>query len=119
MHPPKPLRHPENFDPTERPVPVEGGADPAKPMIRAFDQKLGGGRHEDQWNRTPNVTGTGAIHVRSFHCKLAEESLRYLDTQINEWLDEHPQYEVKFVTTSVGDWTGKTKEQNLVIQVWV
>lgn len=87
--------------------------------IRAFEQKLVSGRHEDSWNRTPNVTGTGAIHVKSFHAKLTGESLEFLDKQINEWLDAHPQYEVKFVTSSVGDWTGKLKEPNLIVQVWV
>lgn len=87
--------------------------------IRAFEQSLLTSRHEDQWQRSPNVTGTGAIHVKSFHCKLTEESLHYMDQQINEWLDAHPQYEVKFVTTAVGEWTGKTKEPNLIVQVWV
>src|SRR5690242_14738815 len=100
------------------------GAQPASPgdappRIRAFDQKMiSSGRHEDSWTRSPNVTGTGAIHVKSFHCKLTGESLEFLDKQINEWLDAHPQYEVKFVTSSVGDWTGKLKEPNLIVQVW-
>ncbi|MBO6738671.1 MAG: hypothetical protein JJ916_02310 [Phycisphaerales bacterium] len=87
--------------------------------IRTFEQKLGGGKHEDNWNRTPNATGTGAIHVKSFHCKLTGDSLDFLDQQINEWLDAHPQYEVKFVTTSIGTWTGKLKEPNLIVNVWV
>jgi len=65
------------------------------------------------------VTGTGAIHVKSFHCKLTDESLHYVDQQINEWLDEHPEYEVKFVSSSVGTFTGKSKEPNLILQVWV
>lgn len=117
------------FDPEdEDPIPVEGLVDPAPvvrrdpqaPKIRAFEQKLiAGTRHEEKWARTPNLTGTGAIHVRSFHCKLTEESLAYLDQQINEWLDAHPQYEVKLVTTAVGEWTGKTREPNLIVQVWV
>ncbi|MDX2016375.1 MAG: hypothetical protein SFY95_01890 [Planctomycetota bacterium] len=85
------------------------------------EQRLGAnvGRHEDAWKRKPNTTGTGAIHVKSFHCKLNSESLDYLDRQINEWLDAHPQYEVKFVTTSIGEWQGKIKEPNLIMQVWV
>lgn len=95
------------------------GAGAASTKIRAFDQKLMSGRHEDAWQRSPNVTGMGAIHVKSFHCKLTEEALHYLDQQINEWLDAHPQYEVKFVTTSVGEWTGKMKEPNMIVQVWV
>jgi hypothetical protein len=106
----------------DEPIPVsppKSTAAPSKPKIQAFAQQLTGKRHEDQWQRTPNVTGTGAIHLRSFHCKLNSGSLEMLDQQINEWLDEHPQYEVKFVTTSIGDWTGKTREPNLVVQVWV
>src|SRR6185295_7287014 len=95
-------------------------ADPdAPPKIRAFEQKLTGGKHEDSWTRSPNVTGTGAIHVKSFHCKLTGESLEFLDKQVNEWLDAHPQYEVKLVTSTVGEWMGKLKEPNIILQVWV
>lgn len=123
----EPLRHPDQFDdPTTSSVPVEGmglapdkpKTDSGSPKIHGFEQRLGA-RHEDTWSRTPNVTGTGAIHVKSFHCKLADESLHYVDQQINEWLDTHPQYEVKFVTTAVGEWIGKTREANLIVQVWV
>lgn len=90
------------------------------PKIRAMDQKLAGGtKHEDNWLRSPNVTGTGAIHCKSFHCKLTGDALENLDRQINEWLDSHPQYEVKFVQTCVGEWLGKLKEPNLIVQVWV
>ncbi|MEL7474539.1 MAG: hypothetical protein AAGK04_14580 [Planctomycetota bacterium] len=101
------------------PAPSGESAPAASSNIRVFDQGLSGKKHEDEWARTPNATGTGAIHVRSFHCKLTGESLSYLDQQINEWLDAHPQYEVKFVTTGLGEWVGKTKEQHLVVQVWV
>ncbi len=104
--------------PVARP-PGAPGTDVGSPKIRALDQKLGGVRHEDNWARSPNVTGTGAVHVRSFHCKLTGDALENLDRQINEWLDAHPQYEVKFVNTSIGDWTGKLKEPNLIVQVWV
>ncbi|HMN95548.1 MAG TPA: hypothetical protein PKC43_04920 [Phycisphaerales bacterium] len=85
-------------------------------IIRAIGESR---RHEESWDRTPNTTGTGAIHVRTFHCKLTDEALIYLDQQINEWLDAHPQYEVKFSTTSVGEFTGKLKEPHLIVQVWV
>lgn len=90
-----------------------------RPKIRSFEQKLATGRHEDTWDRSPNVTGTGAIHVKSFHSRLTGDSLEFLDQQINEWLDKHPQYEVKLVTTAVGTWSGKLKEPNLVVNVWV
>lgn len=90
-----------------------------KPQIRFSGGSLGGAALETKWKRKPNVTGSGATHVRSFHCRLAEESMENLDRQINEWLDAHPEYEVKFVSTAVGDWTGKLKEPQLIVQVWV
>lgn len=90
-----------------------------KPKITTFEQRLSAKRHEDQWERSPNATGTGAIHVKSFHCRLTGDSLEFLDRQINEWLDAHPQYEVKMVTSSMGTWSGKLKEPNLIVNVWV
>ena len=94
--------------------------EPPKPKIQAFQQALGGKRHEDSWNRTPNTPGTGAIHLRSFHCRLSDDALTFLDQQVNEWLDAHPQYEVKSVNTAVGDFQGKMgKEPHLILNIWV
>ncbi len=118
-----PLSAPDAMSPggsPSTPRPTDLPPEPPPPKIRSFESKLGGRRHEDQWSRTPNSPGTGAIHVKTFHAKLNEDSMGYLDQQINEWLDAHPQYEVKFVTTSVGAWAGKLgTEQHLVLQVWV
>lgn len=76
--------------------------------------------HEDRWDRTPNVNGTGAIHCKVFHCKLREDALDFLEQQINEWLDKHPEYEVKQVTSSVGELKTKTmSEPAMFITVWV
>lgn len=103
----------------DAPLPV---AEPEGPTvgpgrrITAFERD---NRHEDAWNRTPNTTGAGAIHVKTFHAKLTDDALRYMDQSINEWLDAHPQYEVKFVNSTVGILTGKSKEPHLICQVWV
>ncbi len=84
--------------------------------IRTFERQ---GGHEAEWNREPNVTGAGAIHVRTFHSKLNSDSLAFMDQTINEWLDAHPEYEVKFVTSTIGEFTGKIREPALICQVWV
>ena len=100
--------------------PVEDGdssSDAPKRTIQTFGSKQM--RHEDNWNRSPNVTGQGAIHVRTFVSKLRLDAIEYLDNQINEWLDEHPQYEVKFVTQSIGKLIGKNTEDALFVSVWV
>lgn len=88
----------------------------APTQIKSFGSKQ---RHEESWSRTPNVTGQGAIHVKTFHAKLREDALAFLDQQINEWLDSHPEYEVKFVTTTVGELKGKLIEPALFVNVWV
>ncbi len=101
-----------------RPLPVaeSNAAAGASGKITAFGKAK---RHEDCWSRTPNTTGNGAIHVKTFHCKLTEDALSYMDQAINEWLDAHPQYEVKFVSSTIGVMTGKLKEPALYCQVWV
>ncbi|MFZ4576684.1 MAG: hypothetical protein ACOYN0_20065 [Phycisphaerales bacterium] len=94
--------------------------EPAPPKIQSFSQGLAGFRKgEETWKRPANNTGTGAVHVKTFHGKLNEESLAFLDQQINEWLEAHPQYDVKFVNSTVGEWQGKTKEPQLVVQLWL
>lgn len=93
-----------------------------RPKIQHINQALMGNvntRHTDNWKRKTNLTGNGATHVRSFHCRLAPESLAAMDDQINQWLDAHPDYEVKFVSTNVGDWQGKLKEPALIVSLWV
>jgi hypothetical protein len=107
---------PASFEPDPVPVVEHTGPLTGAKKITAFGKET---LHEQEWNRTPNVTGTGAIHVRTFHSKLTDDALVYMDRCINEWLDAHPQYEVKFVTTSIGTLTGKLKEPHLVCQVWV
>lgn len=94
--------------------------EPAPSKIQAFESKMGVKRHEDAWTRSPNLTKTGAIHVRTFHCKMSDDALGFLDQQINEFLDAHPQYEVKFSTVCVGEFQGKMgREVHMIVQVWV
>jgi hypothetical protein len=115
--PPKFGQEPPPSSGLDDPLPVAETKGPViSKKIRAIERDR---RHEDKWARTPNTTGTGAIHVKSFHCKLTDDALAYMDQTINEWLDAHPQYEVKFVNSTVGVLTGKLKEPNLVCQVWV
>lgn len=100
--------------------PDSPGAEAPAPKIQAFQQTLGSRKVEDNWKRTPTANGTGAMHMKSFHCKLSDDALGFIDQQINEWLDAHPNYEVKLVSTNVGEWSGKLgKESHLVVQVWV
>ena len=63
------------------------------------------------------VTGHGACRVRSFHGRLSDEGLVYMDDKINEWLDNHPEVEIKMVTTSIGQYEGKIRGGNILLSV--
>jgi hypothetical protein len=109
-------------DPTAKdaePLPVATGVGQVAAASKKITPLGKEKRHEEQWSRTPNTTGSGAIHVRTFHAKITEDALTYMDQVINEWLDAHPQYEVKFVSSTVGIMSGKLKEPALLCQVWV
>jgi hypothetical protein len=118
------------LDPDElTPIDIDGddvGGDDASAgsMSDSVSTKIHGfsvGRvpHEQNWGRPTNQTGTGATHVRTFYSKLRADAIDHMDLQVNQWLDKHPEYEVKFVTTTVGKLYGKTLEDALFMNVWV
>jgi len=109
----------QEIDPTPDPIVIKQ-TQPASPVgsskIRAFGSSQ---RQQYQWRRTPNTTGQGATHVRTFISKLRPGAIDLLDQQVNQWLDEHPDYEVKLVTTTIGELSDKVKEPALFMNVWV
>jgi hypothetical protein len=88
----------------------------ASHKIKAFGPETVRQTHEHK--RKPIANGTGASHVRSFHGKYSDQGLEYLDNAINDWLDAHPEAEVKFVTSTVGVFEGKIREPALVLNLW-
>ncbi len=86
--------------------------------IKAFGVETSAARHHTEWKRKVNANGTGATRVRSFHGKYSDTGLEYLDNAINDWLDSHPEAEIKFVTSTVGVFEGKIREPALVLNLW-
>ena len=95
----------------------EGEASHSENKIKAIGLS-GASLRKEQYKRAPNMTGSGSCRVRTFHGKLSSQGLEYMDNQINEWLDGHPQVEVKFVTSSVGVFEGKMREPALILNLW-
>jgi hypothetical protein len=71
-----------------------------------------------RYTRPLNKTGAGATRCRTFHAKLSDEAVAHMDRLINEWCEQHPDVEVKFSTSTVGMWTGKHSEPNLIVTVF-
>ena len=107
----------ENLTPLDLDLGEETASAGGDKSIRAIG--AGAGIAKSQWKRQPNKTGAGATHVKTFFCKLRADAIEFMDEQMNQWLDQHPEVEVKFVTTSVGAMVGKTTEPALFINLWV
>jgi hypothetical protein len=106
--------------PTVIDEPIELEADdlaaPTKSKIVAFGDHATHAAHD--WKRSSHKNQTGAVRVRSFHCRLSEQGLEYMDNAINEWLDHHPDIEIKFTSSVVGLFDGKIKEPALILNLW-
>jgi len=80
----------------------------------------GGDKHTyTRFKREAHSSVVGATRVRSFHGRLSDDGLAYNDDKINEWLDNHPEVEIKHVNCIVGPLEGKvTGEQGLIVVIW-
>ena len=86
-------------------------------QIKAFgsaDHK----RKERRWSRVPLINGNGACRVRIFHSRLSENAMEYMEDNVNEWLDENPDVEIKFSNSTVGVVEGKKSESHIIVTVW-
>ena len=70
------------------------------------------------FKRKPHLGGQGACRVKTFHGKCSDQGMEYLDDAINAFLDEHPDIEVKHVTSNVAMFDGKFKDFALIVNVW-
>ena len=112
--------------PPPPPKPVAAGGIPAPRAAAAAEapapKKITFGaenmHRKHTWKRTPHLGGQGACRVRTFHGKLSDQGLEYLDDAINVFLDDHPEIEVKFVQSNVGMFDGKFKDFALIVNVW-
>lgn len=95
-------------------------ADAPKSKIHGITGTTGLSGHlaQQTFKRGLHSNQTGAVRMRTFHCRLSEQGVEYLDQAINGWLDQHPEIEVKFTTSVIGMWDGKLKEPALIINVW-
>lgn len=79
----------------------------------------GGDKHNyTKFKRGVHADGTGACRLRSFHGRLSDEGLAFMDDKINEWLDTHPEIEIKIVNTVIGPIEGKHGEQAMFVTLW-
>lgn len=69
--------------------------------------------------RRPLLTESSiATRCRVFHCRLNEAAVRTMEDQINEWIDGDDAICVKFMSSSIGAFDGKSQEPHLIVTVF-
>jgi len=112
------------------PIEMEGNDEPGEAAKETLDSSgstiafagkpLGSaGEHDESKYTRPLIsTGTVATRCRTFHCKLNEAAVEYMTDHVNAWLDSDPQITVKFATSTIGLFEGKTREQHLILTIF-
>ncbi|MCK6483835.1 MAG: hypothetical protein L6R00_06850 [Phycisphaerae bacterium] len=75
-------------------------------------------RHEN-FKRGLVDAAMGATRCRTFHAKLTDAALSYMDNQINEWIDAHRDFHIKFAVGTIGMFEAKQhQEPHLIVNVF-
>ncbi len=77
-----------------------------------------GGWDDSKFERQLDPRAMSATRCRTFHSKLSQAALEFMDNQINEWLDKQGNVTVKFVTSTIGIFEGKHAEPNLFMTLF-
>ncbi len=86
--------------------------------IESFAKKKTTEFDESKLKRPLNKNGTGATRFKIFHSKISNGALEFMTQQINQWLDNDENIEVKMVQSHVGILEGKHPEPHLILTVW-
>ena len=73
---------------------------------------------EAKYTRPLNPAGHGATRCRTFHAKLNDSAVAFMNDQLNSWVDSHPEINIKFATSTIGVFEGKHRDPNLIVTVF-
>ncbi|MBU0617882.1 MAG: hypothetical protein KKI02_09205 [Planctomycetes bacterium] len=113
-----------DYDPIEVPIALVGEDKPrivAGPsdQIHGFSgAEMLAKTAEHEYKRPLLHDTQAATRCRTFHCKLTDASFANLNEQINEWVDEHEDIEIKFALSSIGVVEGKHADPHLIVTVF-
>ncbi len=109
-------------EPTVSLAPDQAVAAQASTQIRAFGSHGGigfqTGPKATTFRRSLLGGSPNATRCRIFHCKLSDASMRHLEEQINEWIDEQDEVEIKFCNTTIGVVEGKQQDPHLIVTLF-
>ena len=73
---------------------------------------------DTRYTRALDPRSISAVRCRTFHAKLSEAALEFMNNQVNEWLDGNKNITIKFASSTIGVFEGKHAEPNLILTVF-
>ncbi len=90
-------------------------------QIKAFggESMVGAATVDDtKYDRELLYDGQAATRCRTFHSRLSDAAVAYMNRQINDWADADPNVTIKFATSTIGIWEGKKLDPTLIVTVF-
>lgn len=73
---------------------------------------------DGHFQRPMNPDSPAATRCRTFHAKLNDGAVAYMNRQINEWADGDPNVTIKYASSTIGVWEGKKADPHLIVTVF-
>lgn len=74
---------------------------------------------DDSHLKRPLISqGVGSTRCRTFHAKLNDGAVAFMNKHIIEWADANPDVVIKFATSTIGVWEGKKADPHLIVTVF-
>ncbi len=74
---------------------------------------------DDSHLKRPLIKGKPiATRCRTFHAKLNDGAVGFMDKHINDWADDNPDIEIKFASSTIGVWEAKKADAHLIVTVF-
>ena len=77
-----------------------------------------GGWDDERFKRPLDPKTSAASRCRTFHCRISQGAVDFLNEQVNDWLDQNKDITIKFSNTVIGMFEGKHTEPNLILTVF-
>ena len=100
----------------------DAGADaqPGATQVRQISEtQLGMGAFDvTGLNRPSDPKSPCATRCRTFHAKLNDGAISYMNREINEWVDKDETISIKQVTSTIGIYEGKRQDPHLIVTLF-
>jgi len=73
---------------------------------------------DSHYRRPLNPEAFGATRCRTFHAKLNDGAVAYMNNQVNEWADANPDVTIKYAASTIGIWEAKKADPHLIVTVF-